>query len=92
MNKEEGLSETTTLSASFLTFHGLVYALEDSWMLSGLGYNYGIDVEDLKTAAVLHFDGSMKPWLELGIPKYKIFWRKFLNPQNQFLNDCNVNQ
>ncbi|KAK6118166.1 hypothetical protein DH2020_048067 [Rehmannia glutinosa] len=71
MNKEGGISETTTLSASLLTFQGLVYALEDSWMLSGLGHNYGINLEALKSAAVLHFDGSMKPWLELGIPKYK---------------------
>ncbi|KAL0375500.1 UNVERIFIED_CONTAM: putative galacturonosyltransferase 7 [Sesamum radiatum] len=92
INGEERLSRTTTLSASLLTFEGLIYALEDDWMLSGLGYNYGMDLEALKTAAVLHFDGSMKPWLELGIPKYKNFWRKFLNPQDQFLNDCNVNQ
>lgn len=92
INREERSSKTTTLSASLLTFEGLIYALQDNWMLSGLGYNYGMDLEALKTAAVLHFDGSMKPWLELGIPKYKNFWRKFLNPQDQFLNDCNVNQ
>ncbi|KAL8038872.1 hypothetical protein ABFX02_10G000100 [Erythranthe guttata] len=92
MKKGEGISETSTLSASLLTFEGLVYGLEDSWMVSGLGYNYGVDLESIETAAVLHFDGSMKPWLELGIPKYKSFWRKFLNPQNQLLNDCNVNQ
>lgn len=92
INKQERLSRTTTLSASLLTFEGLVYALEDNWMISGLGHNYGVDSEALKAAAVLHFDGSMKPWLELGIPKYKSFWRKFLNPQDQFLNDCNVDQ
>ncbi|PIN01034.1 Polygalacturonate 4-alpha-galacturonosyltransferase [Handroanthus impetiginosus] len=91
MSKEEGLSKTTALKASLLTFQGLVYALEGSWMSSGLGHNYGMDLEALKKTAVLHFDGSMKPWLELGIPKYKSLWRKFLNPQNQFLNDCNVN-
>ncbi|GFP87386.1 probable galacturonosyltransferase 7 [Phtheirospermum japonicum] len=91
MSKEGGLSETTTLSASLLTFQGLVYALEDNWMISGLGYNYGINLNVLEKAAVLHFDGSMKPWLELGIPKYKSFWRKYLNSQNQFLSDCNVN-
>ncbi|KAL6573803.1 hypothetical protein OROHE_002262 [Orobanche hederae] len=91
MRKEGGLSEITTLSAGLLTFQGLVYAIEDSWMLSGLGYKYAMNLEALKTAAVLHFDGSMKPWLELGIPKYKIYWRKYLNSQNQLLSDCNVN-
>ncbi|KAL6529162.1 hypothetical protein OROGR_014785 [Orobanche gracilis] len=91
MRKEGGLSEITTLSAGLLTFQGLVYAIDDSWMLSGLGYKYAMNLEALKTAAVLHFDGSMKPWLELGIPKYKIYWRKYLNLQNQLLSDCNVN-
>ncbi|KAK4481244.1 hypothetical protein RD792_012127 [Penstemon davidsonii] len=91
MSRDDGLSETTTLSASLVTFQGLVYDLEESWILSGLGHNYGMDLEALKTAAVLHFDGSMKPWLDLGIPMYKSFWKKFLNQQNQFLNDCNIN-
>ncbi|CAA3023746.1 probable galacturonosyltransferase 7 isoform X2 [Olea europaea subsp. europaea] len=91
MSTEEGLSETTALSASMLTFQGQVYALDDSWMLSGLGLNYGHEDDALRTAAVLHFNGNMKPWLELGIPKYKSSWRKFLNLQNQFLSDCNVN-
>ncbi|XP_051130592.1 probable galacturonosyltransferase 7 isoform X2 [Andrographis paniculata] len=89
---KHGLSETATLRAGLLTFQGLVYALEDSWMLSGLGHNYSVDAKAIKSAAVLHFDGSMKPWLEISIPKYRRIWRKFLDPQNQFLNDCNVNQ
>lgn len=92
MNNGEELLETTTLRASLLTFHDQVHPLEDSWMVSGLGYNYGVDTEALKTAAVLHFDGLMKPWLDLGIPKYKNLWKKFLNTQNHFLSDCNVNQ
>lgn len=85
-------SETVTLSASLLTFQGLMYALEDSWVVSGLGHNYGVDQEAVKMAAVLHFDGSMKPWLDLGIPMYKSLWRKFLSKQNQYFSDCNVIQ
>ncbi|KAH6832380.1 galacturonosyltransferase 7 [Perilla frutescens var. hirtella] len=91
LKKDEGLlSESSTLSAGLMTFEGLVYGLEDSWIVSGLGYNYGLNSEELGTAAILHFDGSMKPWLDLGIPRYKSYWRKFLDPQNQFLSDCNV--
>ncbi|KAI3732552.1 hypothetical protein L1987_63758 [Smallanthus sonchifolius] len=85
------LTETTTLGATMLTFQGLLYALDDTWVLSGLGHNYGITNEAISKAAVLHFNGNMKPWLELGIPNYKIHWRKFLNHQNRFLTDCNVN-
>ncbi|GER44311.1 galacturonosyltransferase 7 [Striga asiatica] len=91
MSREDGLFETSTLSAGLLTFQGLVYGLEDSWMLSGLGYNYEHKLQKVGSAGVLHFDGSMKPWLELGIPKYKRFWRKYLNTQNHFLSECNVN-
>ncbi|KAK9070033.1 hypothetical protein SSX86_010432 [Deinandra increscens subsp. villosa] len=85
------LTETTTLGATMLTFQGLLFALDDKWMLSGLGHNYDITTDAINKAAVLHFNGNMKPWLELGIPKYKNHWRKFLSHKNRFLTDCNVN-
>ncbi|XP_071716362.1 probable galacturonosyltransferase 7 isoform X2 [Rutidosis leptorrhynchoides] len=84
-------SEATTLGATMLTFQGLLVALDDTWVLSGMGHNYSITYEAIKKAAVLHFNGNMKPWLELGIPTYKVHWRKFLNKDNHFLTDCNVN-
>ncbi|KAK1412481.1 hypothetical protein QVD17_33766 [Tagetes erecta] len=88
---QQRLTETTTLGATMLTFKDLLVALDDTWMLSGLGHNYGITNEAINKAAVLHFNGNMKPWLELGISNYKKHWRKFLNPENRFLTDCNVN-
>ncbi|KAL8252890.1 hypothetical protein R6Q59_036583 [Mikania micrantha] len=88
---QRGLTETSTLGATMLTFQGLLSALDDTWVLSGLGHNYNIANEAINKAAVLHFNGNMKPWLELGIPHYKVHWRKFLNNQNRFLTDCNVN-
>lgn len=87
MNSEEAVA----LRASLLTFQGEVYALDDKWVLSGLGHKYGVDIEAVKNARVLHFNGNMKPWLELGIRDYTVFWRKFLNQENQFLSDCNIN-
>ncbi|KAJ0650969.1 putative polygalacturonate 4-alpha-galacturonosyltransferase [Helianthus annuus] len=81
----------TTLGATMLTFQGLLFALDDTWVLSGLGHNYSIPNAAINKAAVLHFNGNMKPWLDLGIPSYKIHWRKFLNKENRFLTDCNVN-
>ncbi|PWA70403.1 Glycosyl transferase, family 8 [Artemisia annua] len=88
---KQRLSDTTTLGATMLTFQGLLVALDDTWVLSGLGHNYGISNEAINKAAVLHFNGNMKPWLELGISNYKSHWRKFLNNDNHFLTDCNVN-
>lgn len=75
-----------------LTFQDQIYALGNVWALSGMGHDYGLDVHDIKNAAVLHYNGIMKPWLELGIPKYRRYWRSFLNRDDNFLGECNVNQ
>ena len=87
---EESLGHVA-LRASLLSFQDLVYALDDTWVFSGLGHNYHLDTQAIKRAAVLHYNGNMKPWLELGIPKYSNYWRKFLNLDEQYLTECNVN-
>uniref|UniRef100_A0A453HWT9 Uncharacterized protein n=1 Tax=Aegilops tauschii subsp. strangulata TaxID=200361 RepID=A0A453HWT9_AEGTS len=35
--------------------------------------------------------GNMKPWLELGIPDYKKYRRRFLTREDRFMDECNVN-
>ncbi|XP_057969933.1 probable galacturonosyltransferase 7 isoform X2 [Malania oleifera] len=87
----DGLPGPASLPASLLTFQGLVYALDGTWVLSGLGHDYGLDIKTIKKAAVLHYNGKMKPWLELGIPKYKAYWKQFLKQEDQFMSECNVN-
>ncbi|KAL8093201.1 putative galacturonosyltransferase 7 isoform X2 [Apium graveolens] len=91
LDRDGGRLKAATVFSSFLTFQGLVHALDDTWVLPGLGHKYSLDLETVKNAAVLHFNGNRKPWLELGISKYKSFWRKYLNPEHRFLSDCNVN-
>ncbi|KAL0770246.1 hypothetical protein Bca101_035396 [Brassica carinata] len=83
--------EAIALQATLLTFQDKVYALDDKWAVSGLGYDYYINTQTIKNAATLHYNGNMKPWLELGIPQYKSYWRKNLNREDRFLSDCNVN-
>ncbi|XP_057521521.1 probable galacturonosyltransferase 7 isoform X1 [Amaranthus tricolor] len=90
LNMEGRLHEAAASRASLLTFQDLVYPLDDTWVLSGLGHEYGLDIHSVKDFAVLHYNGNMKPWLELGIPKYRSLWLKFLNREDQFLSDCNV--
>lgn len=80
------------MSASLVTFNGLIYGLDGSWVLSGLGHQYGIDRDAIKRAAVLHYNGKMKPWLELGIRQYKGYWTRFLKRDDQYMDDCNVNR
>ncbi|KAK5804942.1 hypothetical protein PVK06_032594 [Gossypium arboreum] len=68
VSKKEG----SAALASLLSFQGLIYALDNDWVLSGLGHDYELSTQSIKKAAVLHYNGNMKPWLELGIPKYKL--------------------
>ncbi|KAG8050754.1 hypothetical protein GUJ93_ZPchr0009g1286 [Zizania palustris] len=64
------------LPISLHVFQDLVYPLEDSWVQSGLGHDYGISQTDIEKSATLHYNGVMKPWLDLGIHDYKGYWRK----------------
>ncbi|CAN6468461.1 unnamed protein product [Victoria cruziana] len=90
--KVRSLPQERALSASLVTFNGLIYGLDGSWVLSGLGHQYGIDRDAIKRAAVLHYNGKMKPWLELGIRQYKGYWTRFLKRDDQYMDDCNVNR
>lgn len=33
----------------------------------------------------------MKPWLEIGLPKYHNYWSKYLDYDQSFLRECNIN-
>jgi alpha-1,4-galacturonosyltransferase len=74
-----------------LSFQHLIYPLDEKLTLAGLGYDYGIDEEVARRSASLHYNGNMKPWLELGIPDYKKYWKRFLDRGDRFMDECNVN-
>ncbi|KHN04562.1 Putative galacturonosyltransferase 7 [Glycine soja] len=82
---QEGSIEGIAWRASLLTFENEIYPLNESWVVSGLGHDYTIDTQPINTASVLHYNGKMKPWLDLGIPQYKSYWKKFLNKEDQLL-------
>ncbi|PKI41016.1 hypothetical protein CRG98_038544 [Punica granatum] len=90
LNMGETSAEAVSLRASFLTFQDLIKPLDESWVLSGLGHDFGVKRRAVNNAAVLHYNGNMKPWLEMGIPKYKRSWKRFLNINDQMLSNCNV--
>lgn len=91
LSMQAGSTDAAALRASLLTFQGLVYALDDSWSLYGLGHNYKLNVQEIEKAATLHYNGYLKPWLELGISQYKSHWKKFLDREDLFLSKCNIN-
>ncbi|XP_010931429.1 probable galacturonosyltransferase 7 isoform X1 [Elaeis guineensis] len=90
-NGTEASWRASALPISLLAFQDLIYTLDDTWVQSRLGHDYGVSADAIKNAAALHYNGNMKPWLELGIPKYKSYWKKFLTQEERFMAECNVN-
>lgn len=88
---EEASWRAAALPASLLAFQNLIYPLDHSWALSGLGHDYGLNTSALEDATVLHYNGDMKPWLDLGIPTYKWHWKKYLTQEEPFMEECKVN-
>ncbi|XP_044981659.1 probable galacturonosyltransferase 7 isoform X2 [Hordeum vulgare subsp. vulgare] len=89
-NDDEASLRAAALPISLLSFQNLVYPLDERLTLSGLGYHYGIEEEVIRTSASLHYNGNMKPWLELGIPNYRKYWKRFLARDERFMDECNV--
>ncbi|KAG6486149.1 hypothetical protein ZIOFF_054719 [Zingiber officinale] len=89
--KNEATLRAAVLPISFLVFQNLVYPLDEKWSFPGLGHNYDINADAMNNAISLHYNGYMKPWLDLGIPKYKEYWKKFLTNDERFMDECNVN-
>ncbi|KAL5988919.1 hypothetical protein ACLOJK_027021 [Asimina triloba] len=81
-----------SLSLGLVIFYDLTVALDPRWHIHGLGYNSGVGKKDIKIAAVIHYDGSMKPWLEIAIGKYKNYWNKYLKYDHQYLLECNIHK
>ncbi|KAJ4767069.1 Hexosyltransferase [Rhynchospora pubera] len=95
LQRFEGMNEESwrigTLRASLLAFHDLVQPLQTEWIQSGLGHDYKLAHGRIRKALALHFDGSMKPWLHLGILRYKKYWRKYFPRDDPFMAECNIN-
>ncbi|CAD5197287.1 unnamed protein product [Musa acuminata subsp. malaccensis] len=89
--KNETSLRAAAFPAGLLALKNLIYPLGERWSLLGLGHNYSVNVEDMKTATSLHYNGQMKPWLDLGIPEYKKYWKIYLTQDEKFMDECNVN-
>uniref|UniRef100_A0A0D3FAF8 Hexosyltransferase n=1 Tax=Oryza barthii TaxID=65489 RepID=A0A0D3FAF8_9ORYZ len=79
----------SVLPAGLMTFYGSTRPLDKSWHVMGLGYNPHIRPEDIKGAAVIHFNGNMKPWLDVAFNQYKHLWTKYVDTEMEFLTLCN---
>ncbi|CAD6265598.1 unnamed protein product [Miscanthus lutarioriparius] len=91
LNEDRSLWKLGTLPPGLITFWNKTFPLSHSWHVLGLGYNPHVNSRDIERAAVIHYNGNMKPWLEIGLPKFRSYWSKYLDYDQSFLRECNIN-
>ncbi|CAM8918385.1 unnamed protein product [Rhodiola kirilowii] len=91
LNHDRQLWKLGTLPPGLITFWKQTQPINRFWHVLGLGYNPSVNQRDIERAAVVHYNGNMKPWLEIGIPKYRNIWSKFVNYDHPYLRECNIN-
>ncbi|KAJ4895380.1 putative galacturonosyltransferase 6 [Raphanus sativus] len=79
-----------SLPIGWLTFYRQTLALDKRWHVMGLGRESDIKTVDIEEAAVIHYDGIMKPWLDIGIDKYKRYWNRHVPCYHSYLQQCNI--
>ncbi|GMH21547.1 hypothetical protein Nepgr_023389 [Nepenthes gracilis] len=87
-NADHLLWKLGTLPPGLLSFYGLTEPLDRRWHVLGLGYDPNMDNRLIESAAVIHFNGNMKPWLKLAIERYRPLWDRYVNHSHTYLQHC----
>ena len=90
MNEDRVLWKLGTLPPGLITFYNLTFPLNSSWHVLGLGYNPSVEFSDIENSAVCHYNGNMKPWLEIAMSKYRSYWTKYVKFDHPYLQQCNI--
>lgn len=89
LNENRTLWKLGTLPPGLITFYSTTKPLDKSWHVLGLGYNPSINMDEITNAAVVHFNGNMKPWLDIAINQFRPLWTKYVDYDNEFVQACN---
>lgn len=89
LNEDQSLWELGTLPPGLMTFYSTTKSLEKTWHVLGLGYNPSISMDEINNAAVIHFNGNMKPWLDIAMNQFKHLWTKYVDNEMEFVQMCN---
>ncbi|KAK1425230.1 hypothetical protein QVD17_20577 [Tagetes erecta] len=92
LNEDRVLWKLGTLPPGLMTFYGLTHPLDKSWHVLGLGYNPSINKSDIENAAVIHYNGNMKPWLELAMTRYRSYWVKYIKFDHPYVRGCKISE
>ncbi|GAB2303589.1 Galacturonosyltransferase 8 [Dionaea muscipula] len=89
LNENRTLWKLGTLPPGLITFYATTKPLDKSWHVLGLGYNPSISMDEITNAAVVHFNGNMKPWLDIAMSQFKSLWTKYVDYENEYVQACN---
>ncbi|KAL4652671.1 hypothetical protein ACB092_01G248500 [Castanea dentata] len=89
LNADDTLWRSGTLPPGLITFYSTTKSLDKSWHVLGLGYNPSISMDEINNAAVIHYNGNMKPWLDIALNQYKNLWTKYVDNDMEFVQMCN---
>ncbi|KAJ9564922.1 hypothetical protein OSB04_000888 [Centaurea solstitialis] len=89
LNENRTLWKLGTLPPGLITFYSTTKPLDKSWHVLGLGYNPSISMEEIRNAAVVHFNGNMKPWLDIAMNQFRPLWTKYVDYDMEFVQACN---
>ncbi|KAL5582044.1 hypothetical protein UlMin_014486 [Ulmus minor] len=89
LNEDRQLWKLGTLPPGLITFYSTTKSLDKSWHVLGLGYNPSISMDEINKAAVIHYNGNMKPWLDIAMNQYKNLWTKYVDNDMEFVQMCN---
>ncbi|XP_077211447.1 putative galacturonosyltransferase 14 [Tasmannia lanceolata] len=79
-----------TLPPALIAFRFNVHPINPSWHMLGLGYQNNTDLQAVSQAAVIHYNGQCKPWLDISFPHLRTFWTKYVNYSNDFIRNCHI--
>ncbi|GAU13361.1 hypothetical protein TSUD_175130 [Trifolium subterraneum] len=89
LNENRTLWKLGTLPPGLITYYSTTKPLDKSWHVLGLGYNPSISMDEINNAAVVHFNGNMKPWLDIAMTQFKPLWSKYVDYELEFVQACN---
>ncbi|XP_057745271.1 probable galacturonosyltransferase 15 isoform X4 [Arachis stenosperma] len=81
------------LPPALIAFEGQVHSINSSMLVTDLGHRHRsgeISRERVEAAAVIHFAGPAKPWLEISFPEVRSLWSRYVNFSNKFTRRCGI--
>ncbi|KAF5191824.1 Hexosyltransferase [Thalictrum thalictroides] len=88
-NENRTLWKLGTLPPGLITYYSTTKPLDKSWHVLGLGYNPSISMDEINSAAVIHYNGNMKPWLDIAMNQFRPLWTKYVDYEMEFVQMCN---